>query len=73
MRAYAYLVLTSQVQVTSSIVGNSAPAADTQKVFKGTFKTLINVDYSIRAFVREELMHVSGDTQVPPDWVSEWK
>ena len=26
-----------------------------------------------RAFVCEELMHVSGDTQVPPDWVSEWK
>ena len=26
-----------------------------------------------RAFVREELMHVSEDTQVPPDWVNEWK
>ena len=26
-----------------------------------------------RAFVREELMHVSEHTQVPPDWVSEWK
>ena len=26
-----------------------------------------------RAFVREELMHVSEDSQVPPDWVSEWK
>ena len=26
-----------------------------------------------RAFVREELMHVSEDTQVPPGWVSEWK
>ena len=26
-----------------------------------------------RTFVREELMHVSEDTQVPPDWVSEWK
>ena len=26
-----------------------------------------------RAFVPEELMHVSDDTQVPPDWVSEWK
>ena len=24
-----------------------------------------------RAFVCEELMHVSEDTQVPPDWVSE--
>ena len=26
-----------------------------------------------RAFVREKLMHVSEDTQVLPDWVSEWK
>ena len=25
-----------------------------------------------RAFVREELMHISEDTQVPLDWVSEW-
>ena len=30
-------------------------------------------DGSDRAFVREELMHVSEDTQVPPDWVSECK
>ena len=35
VRAYAYLVLTSQVQARSSIVGNSAPAVDAQKVFKG--------------------------------------
>ena len=26
-----------------------------------------------RAFVPEELMHISEDTQVPPDWVNEWK
>ena len=26
-----------------------------------------------RAFVREELMHVSEDTQVPIDWISERK
>ena len=47
VRAYVYLVLTSQVQVRSSIVGNSAPAVDAQQVFKSTFKTLINEDYSI--------------------------
>ena len=28
---------------------------------------------SNRSFVREELMHVSEDTQAPPDGVSEWK
>ena len=25
-----------------------------------------------RAFVREELMEVPEDTEVPPDWVKEW-
>ena len=47
MRAYVYIVLTSQVQARSSIVGNSAPAVDAQKVFKSTFEELINEDYSI--------------------------
>ena len=47
MRASVYLVLTSQVQARSSIVGKSAPAVDAQQVFKGTFKALINEDYSI--------------------------
>ena len=47
MRAYVYLVLTSQVQARSSTVGNSAPAVDAQQVFKSTFKTLIIEDYSI--------------------------
>ena len=30
-------------------------------------------DGSDRAFVSEELMHISEDTQVPDDSVSEWK
>ena len=30
-------------------------------------------DWHDRAFVREELMYISEDTQIPPDWVSEWK
>ena len=47
MRTYVYLVLTSQVQARSSTVGNSAPAVDAQQVFKSTFKTLINEDYSM--------------------------
>ena len=47
VRAYVYLVLTSQVQARSSTVGNSAPAVDAQQVFKSTFKTLINEDYSM--------------------------
>ena len=47
VRAYVYLVLTSQVQVRSNILGNSNPAVDAQKVFKSMFKALINEDYSI--------------------------
>ena len=47
VRAYVYLVLTSQAQARSSIVGNSASAVDAQTVLKGMFKELINEDYSI--------------------------
>ena len=47
MRVYLYLVLTSQVQARSSIVGNSASAVDAQQAFKSMFKALINEDYSI--------------------------
>ena len=47
VRAYVYLVLTSQIQARSSKVGNSAPAVDTQKVFKRTFKAQIKENYSI--------------------------
>ena len=47
VREYVYLVLTSQVQARSSIVGSSAPAADAQQIFKSTFMALINEDYSI--------------------------
>ena len=42
VRAFFYLVLTAQAQTRSSIVGNSAPAVDAQKVLKSTFKALIN-------------------------------
>ena len=47
VRAYVYLVLTSQVQARSSIFCNSALAVDAQQVFKSTFKVLINEDIPI--------------------------
>ena len=49
VRAYVYLVLNSQVQAISSIVGTSVSVVDAQQVFKSTFKTLINEDYSSSA------------------------
>ena len=54
MRAYVYLILTSQVQARSSIVGNSAPAVDVQQVFKSSFKALINEDYSVAIHIDVE-------------------
>ena len=50
--AYVYLVLTSQVQTRSSIVGNSAPAVDAQQAIKGMFKALINESIDIERYQR---------------------
>ena len=47
MRANVYLVLTSQIQTRPSIVRNSAPAVDAERVFKSMFKALISEGYSI--------------------------
>ena len=52
MTAYVYLVLTSQVQTRSSIVGNSAPAVDAQQAIKGMFKALINKGIDIERYQR---------------------
>lgn len=41
IRANVYLVLTSQIQARSSIVGYSGPTVDAQQVLKGTFKAFI--------------------------------
>ena len=46
--AYVYLVLTSQIQARSSIIGKPSPVVDdAQQIFKRTFKALINGNYSI--------------------------
>ena len=50
--AYVYLVLTSQVQTKSNIVGNSAPAVDAQQAIKGMFKALINKGIDIERYQR---------------------
>ena len=47
MRALFCLVLTSQVQARSSIVGNSKFAVDGQQVLKSMFKALIYEVYYI--------------------------
>ena len=57
MRGYIYLVLTSQVQARSCIVGDSAPAVDARQIFKSRFKALINEHYSIAIDI-ESYQHV---------------
>ena len=44
---YTYLVLSSQAQTRSTIVGNSAPAVNAQQLFKYSFNSLINEDLFI--------------------------
>ena len=47
VREYLYLVLTFQAQAISSIADNSEPAVNAQKVFRSTFKEMINENYFI--------------------------
>ena len=52
VREYVYLVLTSQVQARSSMVGNSALAVDAQQVFRSTFKALIEKNILLPLILR---------------------
>ena len=42
MRAYAYLILSSQASARSSLVGNTASALTAQKVFLNNFEDIVN-------------------------------
>ena len=45
--AYVYLLLTSQVQARSKIVGKTANALDAQNIYINSFEELLKSDYSI--------------------------
>ena len=47
VRAYVYLLLTSQVQARSKIVGKTANALDAQNIYMNSFEELLKSDYSI--------------------------
>ena len=47
VRAYCYLLLTSQVQARSKIVGKTANALDAQYIYMKSFEELLKSDYSI--------------------------
>ena len=47
VRAYVYLLLTSQVQARSKIVGKAENALDAQNIYINSFEELLKSDYSI--------------------------
>ena len=53
VRAYAYLILSSQASARSSIVGNMASALTAQSAFLNNFENVVNC----RVDIREDLKH----------------
>ena len=47
VRAYVYLLLTSQVQARSKIVGKTTNAFEAQNIYMNSFEELLKSDYSI--------------------------
>ena len=53
VRAYAYLILNSQVSVKSGIVGNTVSALTAQKAFLNKLENVVNC----RVDIREDIKH----------------
>ena len=53
VRAYAYLILSSQASVRSGIVGNTASALTAQSAFLNNFENIVNR----RVDIREDIKH----------------
>ena len=52
VRAYAYLILSSQASATSGIVGNTVSALITQSAFLNNFEDIINQRVDIREDIK---------------------
>ena len=52
VRAYAYLILSSQASARSSIVGNSASALTAQSAFLNNFENVVNRRVDIREDIK---------------------
>ena len=52
VRAYAYLILSSQASARSSIVGNSASSLTAQSAFLNNFENVVNCRVDIRKDVK---------------------
>ena len=52
VRAYAYLILSSQVSARSSIVGNSASSLTAQSAFLNNFENVVNCRVDIHEYIK---------------------
>ena len=52
IRAYAYLILSSQASARSSIIGNTASALTAQSVFLNNFENVVNHRVDIREDIK---------------------
>ena len=63
VRAYAYLILSSQASARSSIIGNSASSLTAQSAFLNNFENVVNRKVDIQEDVKryqETLSYVSS-------------
>ena len=60
VRAYAYLILSSQASARSEIVGNAASALTAQSAFLNNFEDIVNR----RVDIREEYQVLSRHSQL---------
>ena len=52
VRAYAYLILSSQASARSSVVGNTASALTAQSAFLNNFENVVNCKVDIREDIK---------------------
>ena len=57
VRAYTYLILSSQASVRSSIVGNTASALTAQSAFLNNFENVVNHRVDIREDIKRFQRH----------------
>ena len=62
VRAYAYLILSSQASSRSSIVGNTASSLTAQSAFLNNFETIVNR----RVDIREDIKHYQDTSFMLP-------
>ena len=57
IRAYAYLILTSQASARAKIVGNTANALTTQQAYLNNFENIVNQRVDLQADIKNTKIH----------------